>query len=267
MSHTVEGVRPPIDAAALRAAAAPRWARIDVEDEVGSTNAVLAADPHAPAGSVLVAEHQTSGRGRLTRTWSSPPRAGLTFSVLLRPTVAGTRWGWLPLLTGIAVRAAVADVAGVPAVLKWPNDLLAAADGRKLAGILAQSTGAAVVIGLGLNVTTTTAELRGTGGTSLALCGATNTDRTALLGAVLHRLDSWLTRWEAAHGDPAASGVEAAYRTASATLGIPVRVTGVDGRTLTGRAVDLDADGRLVVATSDGRRAVSAGDVEHVRPG
>ncbi len=261
----MDRVRPPIDSAALRAAAGRRWARIAVEDEVGSTNAVLAADFEAPPGSVLVAEHQTAGRGRLARTWSSPPRAGLTFSVLLRPAPAATRWGWLVLLTGVALREAVQDAAGVDCALKWPNDLLAA-DGRKLAGILAQTRPDAVIVGVGLNVDTTAEELAGTRGTSLALCGAAQPDRTALLVAALRRLDEWLIRWERADGDAHRSGVDAAYRRASATLGAAVRVTGADGTALAGRAVDLDADGRLVIETSDGRRAVSVGDVEHVRP-
>jgi BirA family biotin operon repressor/biotin-[acetyl-CoA-carboxylase] ligase len=260
------GVRPPIDAAAVRRAAGERWTRIEVEDEIGSTNAVLTAGTDLPTGSVLVAEHQTAGRGRLTRAWSSPPRAGLTFSVLLRPPVPPSRWGWLPLLAGVALGEAVEDGAGIATVLKWPNDLLAAADRRKLAGILAQGRADAVVLGVGLNVTTTAAELAGTAGTSLALSGAERVDRSALLSAALHRLDEWLGRWERAAGDPVASGLDAAYRHASATLGATVRVTGVDGSVVTGVAADLDADGRLVVVTGSDRRAVSAGDVEHVRP-
>src|SRR5689334_25409181 len=113
-----------------------------------------AAADDAPEGAVLVAEHQATGRGRLDRTWVSPPRAGLTVSFLLRPDVPAARRGWLPLLTGVALAEAVGEVTGVRASLKWPNDLLAV-DGRKLAGILAESTGTAVVVGVGLNVNTT----------------------------------------------------------------------------------------------------------------
>ena len=89
-------------------------------------------------GTVLVAEHQVAGRGRLDRVWTSPPRAGLTVSFLLRPDVPAARRGWLPLLTGVALAESVGEVTGVRASLKWPNDLLAV-DGRKLAGILAES--------------------------------------------------------------------------------------------------------------------------------
>ncbi len=89
--------RPPIDADALRAALGERWPRTEVVAEAESTNADLLADEHAPDRAVLVAEHQRSGRGRLDRSWTSPPRAGLTFSVVLRPAAPVRTWGWLPL--------------------------------------------------------------------------------------------------------------------------------------------------------------------------
>src|SRR5689334_23501632 len=112
-----------------------------------------AAADDAPEGAVLVAEHQATGRGRLDRTWVSPPRAGITVSFLVRPDVPAARRGWLPLLTGVALAESVGEVTGVRATLKWPNDLLAL-DGRKLAGILAEASTAspgrpAVVVGVG----------------------------------------------------------------------------------------------------------------------
>lgn len=262
--------RPQIDVERLRAALGPAWSRVQVVSETESTNADLLADAAAPERTLLVAEHQVGGRGRLDRTWTSPPRAGLTFSVRLRPNVPASSWGWLPLLTGVALRAAVAERTGVAATLKWPNDLLAP-DGRKLAGILAQSSGAqtsgaAAVVGIGLNVDTTADELPVETATSLTLAGATEPDRTDLLGAVLGQLDGWLDAWTGAAGDPLASGLLAAYRAACSTLGQPVRVSLGDGSTVEGEAVDLDVSGRLVVQTGSGERAVSAGDVEHLRP-
>src|SRR4051812_34748969 len=147
--------RPALDGPALAAALtrdSTLWRSLEVVDEIGSTNAALAAaaageqgDGAAVEGTVLVAEHQVAGRGRLDRIWTSPPRAGLTVSVLLRPDVPAARRGWLPLLTGVALGEAVGEVTGVRASLKWPNDLLAV-DGRKLAGILAESTGTAGVL-------------------------------------------------------------------------------------------------------------------------
>ena len=128
--------------------------------ETSSTNADLLATARERADrQVLVAEQQTSGRGRLDRVWTSPPRAGLLFSMLVRPRAPIAEWGWLPLLTGVALAEAVQDVAGLACALKWPNDLLLGEQRRKAAGILVQSTEDAVVIGIGLNVSTTLDEL------------------------------------------------------------------------------------------------------------
>ena len=258
--------RLPLDADRLRAALVPPWRRVEVVAETASTNADLLADRAAPDCSLLVAEHQVAGRGRFDRRWSSPPGAGLTFSVLLRPNLPVQHWGWLPLLAGVALREAVEEAAGLGTVLKWPNDLLAGPEGGKLAGILAQTAGDAVVIGIGLNVDTTAEELPVGSATSLALCGAGRLDRTALLAAVAARLEARYVQWCGCGGDPASSGLAAAYRSACATLGRPVRVALAGGAVLTGTAVDVDATGRLVVETDDGPRAVGAGDVEHVRP-
>ena len=151
---------------------------------------------------MLVAELQTGGRGRLDRSWSSPSRAGLTFSVLLRPTVPVPGWGWLPLLAGLALRRTV----GGDAALKWPNDLLLGPDDGKVAGILAQAGEGAVVIGVGLNVTLTAAELPVPTATSLALQGAGQLDRTVLLAGFLTELDAVLGRWQAPAVTPRAAG-------------------------------------------------------------
>jgi BirA family biotin operon repressor/biotin-[acetyl-CoA-carboxylase] ligase len=258
--------RAALDVDRLRAALGPRWARVDVVEITDSTNADLLADEAAPDRSVLAAEHQLAGRGRFDRDWSSPPRAGITVSVLLRPDVPIQRWGWLPLLSGVALHEAVTAVSRVPTVLKWPNDLLAAGDERKLAGILAQTSGEAVVIGIGLNVDTTAEELPVPTATSLALARAVSLDRTDLLIAILARLDARYTEWAVAAGDAAASGLAAAYRAACATIGRQVRVALGDGRVVEGDAVDVDDIGRLLVRTADGEEAVGAGDVEHVRP-
>lgn len=258
--------RAPIDGTALRAALGDRWPRTEVVAEDESTNATLVRDTGAPDRAVLVAEDQRSGRGRLDRTWTSPPRAGLTFSVVLRPTAPVRTWGWLPLLTGVAVHDALIEATGVPVRLKWPNDVLHAPSERKLAGILAQSSGAVVVIGIGLNVTTTEAELPVETATSLALCGAGDVDRTALLTEILRRIDRRTAQWDDAAGDADACGLATDYRHACATLGRTVIVSTTDGREHTGRAVDVDADGRLQVERDARLVAIDAGDVEHLRP-
>ena len=136
------------------------WREVRAVAETGSSNADLLAVAGAGAaeGTVLVAEAQTAGRGRLGRRWASPPRTGLTFSVLLRPGgVPAARLGWLPLLAGVAAAASVRAVAAVDATLKWPNDVLAGE--KKLGGILAERSGTAVVVGIGINVWQARADL------------------------------------------------------------------------------------------------------------
>lgn len=250
------------------------WLALDVVPSTGSTNADLlaraAADPASPEGQVLIAEEQTAGRGRLGRSWSSVPGASLTFSVLLRPAaVPAARRGWLTLLTGVAVASAVRSVAEVDAVLKWPNDVLAG--DRKLAGILAEQSpdGSAVVIGTGLNVAAAPGELPVSGAglapTSLRAEGSTASREDLLLG-VLDRLEHWYTA-VCADPDPGRSGLLDAYRSLCETLGRTVRVELPAGGALTGVARDIDAEGRLLVASGPGAAVtpVSAGDVVHVR--
>jgi BirA family transcriptional regulator, biotin operon repressor / biotin---[acetyl-CoA-carboxylase] ligase len=242
--------RPPLDPSRLPAR--PPWTSVTVLDEVDSTN--LAAVGRPP-GSVLVAEKQVAGRGRLDRSWVSPPGAGLTFSVVLRPSAATSTWGWLPLLAGLALTDVIEGAA-----LKWPNDLLLGPQSRKAAGILAQASGPDVIVGIGLNVSTAREELPVDSATSLALEGRVH-DRTELLDSILTALGRRFDEWQAADG----SGPIEDYRARCATLGQDVRVHGVDGTTLIGRATDVDAAGRLLVDVAGVEHAVAAGDVEHVR--
>jgi BirA family biotin operon repressor/biotin-[acetyl-CoA-carboxylase] ligase len=248
--------RPPLRAAALQRALEPdRW-RVEVLAEAGSTNAVVAERSGEPAGLVVVAEQQTAGRGRLDRTWVSPPRAGLTFSVLLKPDLPTASWPWLPLLGGLAVATALREQADVDAVLKWPNDVLVPVDGhhRKVCGLLAEVPQSdAVVLGIGLNVTTTTDELPHDEATSLRLAGATVTDRDTLLRAVLRALTRALA-------DPAAGRRE--YRALCCTVGQRVRLELPGRPPVEGTAQAVDDGGQLVV---DGV-PYGAGDVVHVRP-
>ena len=246
--------RPPLRAPALQRALSPDGWRVEVLPLAGSTNALVAERARAgePAGLVVVAEEQTAGRGRLDRTWVSPARAGLTFSVLVRPELPASQWPWLPLLTGLAVAEALRVRARVDAVLKWPNDVLV--DGRKVCGVLAElpAPGAAV-LGIGLNVTTRADELPHPQATSLALAGAATTDRDTVLRSVLRSLRRVLD-------DPVQSRTD--YSTLCDTVGRLVRIELPGGRTLQGVADRVDGDGRLVV---DGI-PYGAGDVVHLRP-
>ncbi|MER7913394.1 biotin--[acetyl-CoA-carboxylase] ligase [Streptomyces sp. NPDC096068] len=265
--------RPPLNETALRRALVlpdGLWTSLDVVPTTGSTNTDLAARAgELPEGAVLVAEEQTSGRGRLDRTWSAPARSGVFVSVLLKPDVPAHRWGWLPLLTGVAAATGLAKAAGVDMSLKWPNDLLVSVRGeeRKTGGILAERAGPdGVVVGLGLNVTLREDELPVPGAGSLLLADAVSTDRDTLLRAVLRSLAQWYGEWTRAGGDPGASGLQEAYAAGCATLGRRVRAELPGERTLEGEAIALDGDGRLVVATEGGgTEAVGAGDIVHVR--
>ncbi|MFD3998968.1 biotin--[acetyl-CoA-carboxylase] ligase [Streptomyces sp. NPDC058548] len=265
--------RPPLNAPALRRALVlpdGLWTSLDVVTSTGSTNSDLTARAdELPEGAVLVAEEQTSGRGRLDRSWTAPARSGLFLSVLLKPAVPVHRWGWLPLLTGVAAATGLAKAAGVDMSLKWPNDLLVSVGGeeRKTGGILAERAGAdGIVVGLGINVTLREDELPVPAAGSLLLAGAVSTDRDTLLRAVLRSLDDWYGVWVRADGDPAESGLQAAYAAGCATLGRRVRAELPGERMLEGEAVALDGDGRLVVATEGGgQEAVGAGDIVHLR--
>ena len=254
--------RPPLDKDRL--AAGPPGLAVEVVAAAPSTNALVAERARAGAGEglVVVAEHQTSGRGRLDRSWETPDRAALTFSVLLRPQVGATEWPWLPLMTGYAVSRALRE-SGFRAGLKWPNDVLL--EDAKVCGILVERVdtprGPAAVVGVGINVSTTAGELPIETATSLAIASGAAPDRTEVLLRVLVALREEYDAWQAG----GASALRAAYQRACVTVGREVRVELPGGDTLVGRATGVDAGGRLTVAGPAGPVAVGAGDVVHVR--
>jgi BirA family biotin operon repressor/biotin-[acetyl-CoA-carboxylase] ligase len=259
--------RPSLDAEPL-AALAPELA-VEVLETATSTNAVAAerARGGAAEGTVVVAEHQTAGRGRLDRTWETPPRASLTFSVVLRPTVPAGDWPWLPLLTGHTVAKALRGRGYATAGVKWPNDVQLAE--RKVAGILVERVetpdGPAAIVGVGLNVSLTEDELPVPNATSLALASGTEPDRTALLLELLRSLREAYDAWQAG-GPDATTHLRSSYAAACVTVGREVRVSLPGGDELVGRATGIDPAGRLVVAGPAGETVVGAGDVVHVRP-
>lgn len=226
----------------------PSWParyRVRTVARTGSTNTDLVAAARAGAagpGDVLVALAQDAGRGRLGRSWLSPPGTGLTASVLL----GGPASPWVPLLAGVALVRAVRSSSGLDAVLKWPNDVLVGTG--KLAGLLAEvAAPVGVVVGVGWNLTTTAAELPGPAATSVRLAGGRELSWQEALAALLAELDRPAT--------------PADYRELCATLGRRVRVLLPGGREVQGTAEQVDRLGRLVV---DGQ-AYSAGDIVHLR--
>lgn len=263
--------RRPLDAAVLRAESVrpgATWRRLDVVTETGSTNADLIARSVSGddiGGAVLLAEHQVAGRGRHGRSWSAPPYSQIAMSVGVPVwEVPSEAWGWLPLLTGVAVVEAVCSTISAAVGLKWPNDILV--DEKKLAGILAEvaSPQPMVVVGLGLNVSLTEEDLPVPHATSLTLLGSHMDDRNMLVTAILETLGARIDQWRSA-GTPDPSLI-ADYRRHSMTLGTRVRASLPGDRQITGVASAIDELGRLQIDTDDGVVTMSAGDITHLRP-
>jgi BirA family transcriptional regulator, biotin operon repressor / biotin---[acetyl-CoA-carboxylase] ligase len=257
---------PEPDEAVLREALGGRLGEIRVVDECPSTNAELVAwaETSAASSGVLATRYQSAGRGRLGRTWTSPPGGGIACSVLV-PELPTPSSGWLPALAGLAVRDLV-TAAGIEAdrtALKWPNDVLV--DGRKVAGVLAERLpDGRVVIGFGVNVTLSTGKLPVPEATSLLLCGASVLDQTSLLVAGLQGFARRLDRTASAAGFEA---IATEYAAVCATLGRRVRVERAGAPTVVGIAVGLAAEAALVLRPEGGQPelTVAAGDVTHLR--
>ncbi len=238
-------------------------------EEVGSTNdeAKALADGDAGHGEVVVAERQTEGRGRRGRTWISPPRRNVAFSVILRPEeLPPTRAPELTLVAAVAVCDALRH-SGVDAGIKWPNDVLVG--GRKIAGILTEMSAEAdrvhwVVVGVGVNVNARLEdfpeELQGEA-TSLLLEREQPAPRALFLAACLTELEGWYDR----HAEEGFAPIRQAWRDRSVTLGREV-VVRTDGQDVTGLAEDIDESGALLVRTGAGLVRITSGDVALLRP-
>lgn len=265
---------PAANAAAITAALG-RGSRWDVRTiaSTGSTNRDVAALAVAGAaqGVVLIAEHQSGGRGRFDRVWQAPPGASIAVSVLLRPRRPLQDWGWLSLLAGMAVARAVRSATTITphdaarVLLKWPNDVLvgSGSGAGKLCGILTErhetATGPAAVIGMGINIDLAPEELPVPTATSLAGAGF-RPDKDALLVALLGELGELYEVWQQR------GNLREAYERDCGTLGQQVRVELTPTTSVTGRASGIDASGALVVQTPTGPATFMAGDVHHLRP-
>jgi BirA family biotin operon repressor/biotin-[acetyl-CoA-carboxylase] ligase len=285
--------RPAPDTLAAAVAArvdATRFGPVVWTAETGSTNddAIAAARAGAGEGLVLVADHQTAGRGRQGRTWTAPPGSSLLVTVLLRPPAAVADLA--TMAASLALRDAVASATNgvVQPSIKWPNDLVTTgADGRerKLAGILAEADWparspaaagwsppppgerVAVAVGMGLNVAWPKHLPDDLAETAVALNHLVDEppapDRADVLVALLLALDE---RYATLLGAGGPQTLLAAWRERSATLGRRVRVQ-LAGREIDGQAVAVDDRGHLVVTDDAGaEHALAAGDVIHLRP-
>ena len=215
----------------------------------------LASSESAIPKTILASEYQTSGRGRLDRTFTAAPMSALTFSIYIEPNVERDEWSFLTLLAGLSVHEALASLDPQVSVgVKWPNDLLIGEE--KFAGMIAQATKKGVVLGIGINVAMTTEELPVENATSLALEGFTNLDRNEILAAIINHFEINLEMWE--HD----KSFLAEYRSASVTIGKDVEVTLPGGEIIRSKAVDISNAGALLLEND---REVTAGDVVHLR--
>ena len=242
-------------------------------DSTGSTNADLlrwvTVDPSAwPDMSVLTAEYQTAARGRLDRHWEAPPLSSVSVSVVLRPANAEGRplptqsYSWLSLIGALALRETLLETAGLPAELKWPNDVLVR--GKKIAGILAQlgpmvdGSVPPVILGTGLNVTLRQEELPVPTATSVVLEAPRTADRTELLKSYLSHFAVLYRSFCNADGDPAAglAGGPSLHKRIEAvmtTLGKQVRAQLPGDHEIIGHASRLDEYGSLLVVDRESR--------------
>lgn len=242
------------------------WRSISVVETTGSTNADLSAMARdgEPEGLALVAMEQTAGRGRLDRTWVSPPRSSVALSVLLQPVQEFHQWGWLSLLAGMAVSSALEELApdGVDVTLKWPNDVLIS--GKKVCGILSERiehpSGAKAIIGIGINIDLAEEQLPVPAATSLALEGMP-TDQSAVVAGVLRHLARYYDRWQTT-GD-----LRTDYAERCASIGADLTIHLDPERRVAGVGRGVDEYGRLQVATARGVQTFAVGDVVHARLG
>jgi BirA family biotin operon repressor/biotin-[acetyl-CoA-carboxylase] ligase len=207
----------------------------------------------AKKGDVIIANYQSAGRGRLDRTFLAPPSTALLFSIYLLPQRSHDDWGFIPLLAGFSIADTLRKI-NAHITIKWPNDLLI--DEMKVGGIISTVVGEGVVIGVGINVSTTVTELPVEGATSLAIAGVGKLDRNFLLPLLLNSLEKDFTEW-----DQGESFLEK-YSLLSATAGREVTVVGPSHGKIESRAISFDEQGRLHLA---GGQIVTVGDVIHLR--
>ena len=216
-----------------------------------------------PEGSVVVAESQSKGRGRLGRSWISPKSKGIYASILLRPSLRLSEVPKITLMAAVAAARAIQAETRLSPEIKWPNDILLG--GKKVAGILTEMNAESdrinyVVIGIGMNVNSLQKDLPDRA-TSISEELGRPVDRTKLAQALFEEMDKAYAEFLNQGFD----GILEAWRGFAHFLGRRIRVT-TQGRTVDGQAVDVDSDGTLRVRTDNGLvESLSAGEVLVVR--
>ncbi len=255
MSH--DAPRAPLDRNAISSQISQYW-RVSVVEVTGSTQDDLVERVEAGvavAKSVIAAEFQSAGRGRLDRSFVAPQSSALTFSIYIEPKVNREEWSFIPLLAGLSMQEALTALdKSVTVGIKWPNDLLIAE--KKIAGIISQATPRGVVIGIGVNVGMQIDELPVEHATSLAIANFAELDRNKILATFLNFFEVHLQVWELGQT------FTAQYRLASVTLGREVEISLPGDELIKATATGISETGALIL---DSGREVFVGDVIHLR--
>jgi BirA family biotin operon repressor/biotin-[acetyl-CoA-carboxylase] ligase len=255
MSH--DAPRAPLDRNRISREISQYW-RVSVVEVTGSTQDDLyekVTSSEVQSKTLIATEFQSAGRGRLDRTFEAPQSSALMFSMYIEPKVEKEEWSFLTLLAGISVQEALVSLdSSIKIGIKWPNDLLI--NDKKIAGMIAQATPRGVIIGIGLNVEMTEAELPVPTATSLALQGFKVLDRNTILAAILNHFEINLQMWEVG------KSFTPEYRSASVTLGREVEVSLPGGAQINSKAVDISDNGALLLENGE---EVTVGDVVHLR--
>jgi len=244
----------PLDSSKINAAVTQYW-RVSVVELTASTQSDLVACVRAGdarAGDVIVAEFQSAGRGRLTRTFDAPKSSALLFSLYIEPQRNRDDWGWIPLIAGVSVAQILSQF---NAQVKWPNDILI--NNKKVAGLITEVIGDGVVIGIGINVAMQPSELPVPTATSIFIEGGQSLTRNQLLPDLLKIFETNFMNWDCGSDE-----IKATYSQMSATIGRKVRVEYPDGQIESAIATTISARGELVLDTG---AHVQAADIVHLR--
>ena len=242
-----------LNADAIAGALASSYWRVSVVEEIDSTQNYLRTS-NPKSGDLITAEYQSAGRGRLDRKFDAEKSSALLFSFYFEPENEVKNLGYLTLLVGASVTATLNEITNNNNFkCKWPNDVLF--NQKKVAGLLAEKTSSGVIVGVGINVSTSKEALPVAHATSIFLATDIQINRNELLAKILMNLQRDLQEWQ--------SGIDltSKYRSLSATIGSQVRIALPDGSSVEAKAVDIDETGSLHL---DNGQLITVGDVIHL---
>jgi BirA family biotin operon repressor/biotin-[acetyl-CoA-carboxylase] ligase len=246
-------IRALLDEAVISSRLSSKYWRVRVLAEVASTQEILKTEL-VSNGDCVATEFQSAGRGRLDRKFESAPHVALLFSFYIEPR-RKSEWGQVPLIVGTSVARVInAMVQNTSYQTKWPNDVIA--ESGKICGILCERFGNGIIVGIGINVSTTVDELPVDTASSIFIESGVELDRNELLPRILCEFEDLYSKWN--HGENLISS----YRALSSTIGREVIVHLPDQRSISGVAIGIDIEGQLLLESGD---VISAGDVIHLR--